>query len=171
MNLTQVSNRIAGGVRCVIEIPRRSILKYEYDLANESLKVLRKFSGTIPYNYGFIPKTMAPDGDCLDVIVWSDERIEPLSLVDCSIVGVLECKQDRVRDDKIIVSPFYEKRISPRISDIPSKQLTEWLEFIKTANRDSGKEFEFISCQDKGTATENFRLCNYDEHPKNPFVG
>lgn len=171
MNLTQVSNKVEGGVRCVVEIPRRSIFKYEYDIANESLKVSRKFSGTIPYNYGFIPKTLSPDGDCLDVIVWSDERIEALSLVECSVVGMMECVQEGVSDDKIIVSPFCEKKVCPRIGDISSKELSDWLEFIQRANKDSGKKFEFVGWRDKGEAMEVFRLCDYDEYPKNPFVG
>jgi len=171
MNLLQISNRVAGGVKCVVEIPRRSMLKYEYDVSSESLKVSKKFSVTIPYNYGFIPKTVAPDGDCLDVIFWTREYISPLSVVDCSIVGVLECSQEGVRDDKLIVSPFFEKRDGPKIAQIESKDLTDWLEFIKLSNKESFKKFDFHCFKDRENAMMTFKLCNYDEPSKNPFLG
>jgi inorganic pyrophosphatase len=57
----------------VIEISKNSRLKYEYDEDTRTLKLDRVLHNTnrFPYNYGFIPNTLAPDNDAVDVIVLS----------------------------------------------------------------------------------------------------
>ena len=63
----------------VIEIPKNSSIKYEYDRFNEIIVVDRilRNGDKYPANYGFIPKTLDWDGDELDVIVFSKFSFHP----------------------------------------------------------------------------------------------
>ena len=58
-------------LRCTIEIPRGSRNKYEYDPELGAIKLDRFVSASVVYptDYGFVPETIAPDGDPLDVLV------------------------------------------------------------------------------------------------------
>ena len=87
-----------------IEIPQGSKNKYELDKYSGALKLDRILytSTHDPHNYGFIPKTLADDGDALDVLVISSEPIVPLALVECRPIGMLEMLDGGERDAKIL---------------------------------------------------------------------
>ena len=55
----------------IIEISKGSNLKYEYDIESNKLILDRVLNNTnvFPYNYGFIPNTLSPDGDPIDIIL------------------------------------------------------------------------------------------------------
>ena len=56
---------------CVVEIPKGSRNKYEYDSELGAIKLDRFVSASVVYptDYGYVPRTVAPDGDPLDVLV------------------------------------------------------------------------------------------------------
>merc|ERR1711918_182444 len=59
-----------------------------------------------PYNYGFIPKTLSPDGDPLDAIVLTNNySLQPGSCVNCKVIGGIETSDEKGLDDKIILVP------------------------------------------------------------------
>lgn len=89
--------------QAIIEISRGSKAKYEVDKASGLLRLDRVLhaSFTYPINYGFIPQTYAGDGDPLDILVLSQIDIEPLSIVNAKVIGVLRM-HDKGIDDKII---------------------------------------------------------------------
>lgn len=92
----------------VIEIPKGSNKKYELD-KEVGLLILDRILYTAthyPANYGFIPRTLADDGDPLDVLVLCSERLEPLSLVRCYPIGVVTMHDGGKLDEKIIAIPF-----------------------------------------------------------------
>jgi inorganic pyrophosphatase len=62
-----------------IEISKNSNIKYEFDEKNNSLVIDRILpnSNTFPYNYGYIPDTLAPDGDPVDIILLSSHQLIP----------------------------------------------------------------------------------------------
>ena len=66
-----------------IEIPMGSKIKYELDKATGLLRVDRILFGAVHYpaNYGFIPRTYAPDGDPLDVLVLCQEPVAPMTIM------------------------------------------------------------------------------------------
>ena len=70
----------------LVEIPRGSKAKYELDKDTGLLRLDRVlYTSTVyPANYGFIPRTLADDGDPLDVLVLCNEQIYPMTLVQCS---------------------------------------------------------------------------------------
>ena len=91
----------------VIEISKGGKNKYELDKETGMLKLDRVlFTSThYPANYGFIPRTYADDGDPLDVLVLCSETIQPMTLVECKPIGVLNMIDNDSCDEKIIAVP------------------------------------------------------------------
>ena len=92
----------------VIEISKGSSCKYELDKATGMLRLDRVlYTAThYPANYGFIPKTLADDGDPLDVLVLCNEPIHPMVLVPCYPIGVINMIDNGKNDEKVIAIPF-----------------------------------------------------------------
>lgn len=59
-----------------------------------------------PANYGFIPRTFADDGDPLDVLVLCSETIQPMTLVECKPIGVLNMVDNDSCDEKLLQFPL-----------------------------------------------------------------
>ena len=91
----------------LIEIPKGSKAKYELDKETGILRLDRiLYTSTVyPANYGFIPKTLADDGDPLDVLVLGADPIYPMTLVTCFPIGVIKMVDDGAMDEKIIAIP------------------------------------------------------------------
>lgn len=89
-------------IKAIIEIPTNSWYKYETDKFTGKLKLDRPLTDSIPYNYGYLVDTLAPDGDPLDVCIIDNPPIYPLTEVTVVPVGVLICDDNGVSDDKII---------------------------------------------------------------------
>lgn len=101
---TSFGDKAPETVRAVIEIPQGSRNKYEIDKETGLLKLDRIiFSSFIyPVNYGFIPQTLGDDGDPLDILVICSQPIQPLCLVDATVIGNMQMIDQGDRDDKII---------------------------------------------------------------------
>lgn len=87
-----------------IEISKGSNVKYEYNKELKGLVLDRILhnTNTFPYNYGYIPNTLSPDGDPVDVIVLCDCVIQNNCYVNCKVVGGIETEDESGIDDKII---------------------------------------------------------------------
>lgn len=88
----------------LIEIPLGSNVKYELDKASGLIKVDRVLYSAVyyPANYGFIPQTLAEDGDPLDVMVLCQEPAVPLAIMHARSVGLMTMMDSGVLDHKII---------------------------------------------------------------------
>jgi len=88
----------------IIEIPLGSSNKYELDKISGLLKLDRVLHSAVyyPANYGFIPQTMADDGDPLDVLVLGAEAVYPLTIVEARAIGLMTMKDQNQMDHKII---------------------------------------------------------------------
>jgi len=93
-----------GIVPAIIEIPMGSSNKYELDKETGLLKLDRVLYSAVHYpaNYGFIPQTLADDGDPLDVLVLGAEPVYPLTLVKARAIGLMVMKDQDELDHKII---------------------------------------------------------------------
>jgi len=91
-------------VNGLIEIPQGSRTKYEIDKKTGLLKLDRIIYSSFhyPINYGFIPQTLGLDGDPLDILVMCSESIQPLCLVEATVIGNMQMIDTGVADDKII---------------------------------------------------------------------
>ena len=92
----------------VIEIPANSDpIKYEIDKDTNALFVDRFMSTPMfyPANYGYVPQTLADDGDPLDVLVVTPYPVAPGSVIRCRPVGMLNMSDESGQDEKVIAVP------------------------------------------------------------------
>ena len=101
-----------GHIYVVIEIPRGSRNKYEIDHDDGQVYLDRRLftATTYPADYGFVPDTLAGDGDPLDAIVLLDDPVYPGVVVECRPVGVLFMRDEAGEDAKLICVPPHEPR-------------------------------------------------------------
>ena len=118
----------------VIEIPKGSSCKYEMDKYTGMLRLDRILytSTHYPSNYGFIPRTLADDGDPLDVLVLCNQPIYPMTLMRVYPIGVMRMIDDGALDDKIIAvavsDPNYNNIKS--IDELPAHVFDEIMHFF-----------------------------------------
>lgn len=94
-------------VRMIVEIPKNSSNKYEYDGDLEIFRLDRSLYSPLHYpgDYGFIPGTLAEDNDPLDVLTMVDEPSFTGCLIAVRPVGVLEMIDNQEPDHKILAVP------------------------------------------------------------------
>lgn len=102
-------------INVVIEIPQGSYIKYEMD-KDSGFMMVDRFAFTsmaYPFNYGFMPGTLAADGDPTDVLVICSHPINPGCVIASRPIGMLEMEDEAGIDTKILavptakVDPFY----------------------------------------------------------------
>lgn len=115
-------------MNAIIEMPTGTY--YKYELKDNELIIDRVQSIPVPYNYGYIPNTLAPDGDPLDVFVVSSEPIAHRTKVSIKPIGVFICEDNGVRDDKI-----YAELVGDQIAynnfNHPIKNIQKYLDDYK----------------------------------------
>lgn len=94
----------ASSLTSVVEIPLGSSNKYELDKVSGLLKLDRVLHSAVfyPANYGFIPQTLADDGDPLDILILSAEPVYPMTLVTARPIGVMTMMDQDELDYKVI---------------------------------------------------------------------
>ena len=93
-------------VNAIIEIPQGSRCKYEIDKKSGLLKLDRVIFSSFyyPINYGFIPQSYGGDKDPLDILVITSLPVQPLTLMEAKVIGVMQMIDGGENDDKIINS-------------------------------------------------------------------
>ena len=136
-----------GQTLAVIEIPKGSRVKYEFDKETGLIKVDRiLYSSMIyPANYGFIPQSLAGDGDPLDILVLCREGVDPLSMMRTRAIGALKMKDQGLVDDKIIAihadDPAYQDY--QEASQLPTHVGREIQNFFEEYKKLENKTVEF----------------------------
>ena len=97
----------------VVEVPKGSRNKYEMDHDTGVIRLDRQlFTATrYPADYGFVPDTLAEDGDPLDALVLVDEPTFPGCRICCRAVGVLWMHDEKGPDAKILALPAGDPRL------------------------------------------------------------
>lgn len=110
-------------VTAVVEIPALSRVKTELNKETGLLEVAKILHSSViyPANYGFIPKTMAEDGDPLDILVLCQLSLPPLTLVKARPIGLMPMFDGEEPDNKIIAVAVNdpEYNIFHDISELP----------------------------------------------------
>jgi inorganic pyrophosphatase len=147
----------------LIEIPKGCKEKYELDKETGMLRLDRVlYTSTVyPANYGFIPRTLADDGDPLDVLVLGNAAIYPMTLVRCYPIGVIKMIDSGSLDEKIIAIPFQDPNynVYHDISELPShifEEMMHFFEVYKTLEHKSTTVKEICSREE---AIEIIRKC------------
>ena len=105
-------------VEVFIEVTKESNIKYEHDHETGKLICDRVLHTTCvyPYNYGYIEKTLAGDGDPLDIMVVTGYKLIPGCYIECKILGVLFTRDEKGMDEKLIAVPI--EKIDPYMRGI-----------------------------------------------------
>lgn len=154
----------------VIEISKGSKQKYEMDKKTGFLRLDRILytSTHYPANYGFIPHTLAGDGDPLDVLVLCSESLINMSLVNCYPIGVIVMNDNGKIDEKIIAIPFADPNYNTykSINDLPSHIFDEMRHFFAVYKQLENKSTSVDLVQDKDEAIKiiNNSLENYKKN-------
>jgi inorganic pyrophosphatase len=125
VNLDRVTtgNDVPDEINVVIEIPMNSDpIKYELDKRTGAMFVDRFVSTSMHYpcNYGYIPHTLADDGDPVDVLVVTPFPVMPGVVVRCRPVGMLEVTDEEGIDTKLLAVPI--EKLSPLYRNVKSPQ-------------------------------------------------
>ena len=125
-------------VNVVIEIPQGSNIKYELDKDSGAIFLDRILYGSqfYPANYGFVPNTLADDGDPIDVLVLSSESVVPGCVIKSRVIGVLIMEDESGKDEKILAVPV--TKLDPKMAkietldDLPEITLQQIKHFFET---------------------------------------
>lgn len=149
-----------------IEVSKGSNIKYEYDKEKGTLFVDRFLHNTnrFPYNYGFLPGIMSPDGDDLDVIVMCEYSINPGVFIKCKIIGGIYVTDEKGVDNKLLAVPIdsiYHKSVHiNNVTDINPAVIDDIIYFLsRYKDGEKGKFIEVGKTFDKFTALE--MISNY----------
>jgi inorganic pyrophosphatase len=173
MNIDKISSGkdLPNLFNVIIEISAQSDpVKYEFDKDSGAIFVDR-FIGTgmrYPCNYGFIPHTIAGDGDPVDVLVITPFPIISGSVVACRAIGVLNMSDDGGQDAKVIAVPIDKvcKMTShiKELCDVPeylTAQIQHFFEQYKSLEKGKWVKIEGWSGIDAAHAEINSGVANY----------
>jgi inorganic pyrophosphatase len=150
-----------GILQVIIETPKGSRNKFAFD-PEQRVFALRKVlpaGMSFPYDFGFVPKTLAPDGDPIDVLLLMDEPAYPGVVVRCRLIGVIEGEQldgkKRTRNDRLlaVAEANHQYANIKSFRDLPSQFLKEIEEFFVNYHKQEGKEYKLLGCKGNGDAT------------------
>jgi inorganic pyrophosphatase len=141
-----VGDRAPEEINVIVEIPGGSRNKYEYDKGLDVFRLDRALHSAIfyPGDYGFIPRTLALDGDPLDVLILVSEPTFSGCLVAARPIGLLKMIDSGEEDDKVLAVPVGE----PDFADIHNHKqifphrLRKISHFFETYKQLEGKRTE-----------------------------
>lgn len=141
-----------GLLNVLIEIPAGSKNKYEFDKDMNAFALDRVLYASVvyPFDYGFIPNTLADDGDPLDGLVIMDQPTFPGCVIAARPVGMMEMIDGGDRDEKILCVPDKDPRYAhvKSLKDIPQHRLDEIAEFFQTYKNLEKKSVEILGWKD-----------------------
>src|SRR6202171_2610501 len=140
-DLTTLPNQLdpkKGHCRVIIETPKGKRNKFDYDPESDLFKLggLLPEGMMFPFDFGFIPSTLADDGDPLDVMVLMDEPAHVGCLLDVRIIGVIEAQQiekgQTTKNDRLMAVPIhsYNHQHINSLDDVDKTLLDQLEEFF-----------------------------------------
>ena len=153
-------------INVIIETPSGSTYKYTYE-PEQDVFVLKKtmpLGASFPFDFGFIPNTLAEDGDPLDVLVIMNEPAYPGCLVSCRPLGVLEANQKErdgkeMRNDRLVAVPDSSVLYADikKLEELGKSMEDQISKFFIHYNEQAGKTFTPIKWADAEKAMDLVR--------------
>lgn len=149
-----------GLLQVIVETPAGSRNKFAFDPEQEifALKAVLPAGMVFPYDFGFLPRTKAPDGDPIDVLLLMDEPAYPGVAVRARLIGVIEGEQldgkKKVRNDRLLAVSEMTHRYANirRFKDLPAKWLKELQDFFVNYHNLEGKKYRLLGCRGEEVA-------------------
>ena len=160
--LPSVDKKNEETIRVVIETPKGSRNKYAFNQDDKvfELKKVLPAGMTFPYDFGFVPSTLADDGDPVDVLVLMDEPAFTGCVLKARIVGIIEGEQSgkkgKERNDRVVAieqdnHSFADIKV---INDLGKQVLRELEEFFVNYHKLSGEKYQILSIKGKDRAAK-----------------
>ncbi len=151
-------------INVVIEIPQGSAVKYEIDKQSGALMVDRFLFTPMAYPaaYGFIPNTLAADGDPADAMVLMPTQVVPGAVIRARPIGLLRMEDESGQDEKIVCVPHDKVHTQfttvQRIEDLPeiTRQAIEHF-FTRYKDLEKGKWVKVSGWEDRAAAEDAIR--------------
>ena len=139
-------------IHVIVETPKGSRNKYAFDPEKTvyTLKKVLPVGMAFPYDFGFIPSTLAEDGDPVDVLVLMDEPAFPGCLLKCKVIGVIEGEQGKKghkeRNDRIVAVEQANHSFADvdRVRDLGKKFVRELEEFFVNYHALPGEKYRIL---------------------------
>ena len=161
LTLPHCLDRAAQTVRAIVETPAGSRTKYDYDPTSGlfALHGVLPAGMAFPMAFGFVPNTLAGDGDPIDILVLADEALPVGCLAVVKLLGVIEaCQTERDgtqnRNDRLIGCTI-ESRLYADMNDLDClgrAMVGELTSFFETYNALKGKHFDVRAISDPDRA-------------------
>jgi inorganic pyrophosphatase len=161
----------------VIEIPMGSSVKYELDKETGMLRLDRILYSAVyyPANYGFIPQTLAEDGDPLDALVLCQEAVAPLTLVNARAIGLMTMIDSGKKDHKVLAAAVNDPEYASfhEAGELPAHRLTMLRRFFQDYKTLEGKAVEVDDLQPASAALPVIEdaLARYSAQRRRGFNG
>jgi inorganic pyrophosphatase len=135
----------ASAIHCMVEIPKGSRNKYEWDEDLQAIRFDRFLFASVvyPLDYGIIPDTLAEDGDPLDAMVAVSEPTFPGCVIPVKPIALFKMRDEKGVDDKVVCVPLEDPNWNEAetLEDLPHQlrdEITHFFDVYKTL--EPGKE-------------------------------
>lgn len=143
MTLPQPFIEGTDNINAIVETPKGSRNKYAYDEKTDLIKLKKALPAgmVFPFDFGFIPSTIAEDGDPMDILVLTDAPTFPGCLVESKVLGIIKVEQEeegeKVRNDRVIAVQLQSRMYSAanNIDDLPDGLVKEIVNFFASYNQ------------------------------------
>ena len=147
-------------LQVIIETPKACRNKYAYDpdLGIFTLRKVLPEGMVFPYDFGFLPQTLADDGDPIDVLLLMDEPAFCGCMVPARLLGVMEGQQidgkKKTRNDRLIAVAQANHSFADikKLSDLPAPFRTELEAFFVNYHGLEGKKYQLLGYKGANTA-------------------
>lgn len=150
-------------ITVLVEIPKNSRNKYEYDPDLGLMRLDRVLPSPCHYTteYGFVPRTLAGDGDAVDALVPMEEATVPGCLLEARPIGLLKMSDEKGEDFKILAVPTADRRYADvhKLTDIAPHLLLEIEHFFRVYKELDGTLPTISGWQDEVAAREYLVAC------------
>ena len=153
-------NKKDGLLTVIIETPAGSRNKFAFDPDQEifALKKVLPAGMVFPYDFGFLPQTIAPDGDPIDVLLLMDEPAFPGCAVRARLIGIIEGEQldgkKKIRNDRLVAVAEANHMYANirKLKDLPEQWLKELQDFFVNYHDLEGKKYRLLGCKGSDAA-------------------
>lgn len=152
----QIPEGFPEKINMIVEIPRGSHSKYEYDEHLGIIKLDRVLHSSVVYptDYGFVPATLSEDGDHLDVLLLTSDPLFPGCLVTARIIGVADMEDEAGKDWKLLAVADHDPRYTniASLEDVDKHRLDEIQNFFEVYKLLEKKQVIFHGWEDRSKA-------------------
>jgi inorganic pyrophosphatase len=154
-------------VNAIIETPKRSNHKYNLVPRYGLIAFHRVLPDGLdwPYDYGFVPQTIAPDGDPLDILLINEDGLFSGCLIEARIIGAVRETKDGIENDRLIGVPMPSPGAPQptdhyfELSDLPPTMLEHIKDFLVTYSSDQGHRIQVKALVNAQEALATVKRC------------